>query len=77
MEVHERTHMWRWTSKDAFVDFVARNKGSSIQAYTRDWLPGQKLEVATTIRELLDQDFPDKDTFSVPMIANIVVGRKK
>jgi len=73
---HERTHSWQWSSKNAFVRFVGMNKAPSIQMYMAGWTVQQKKDVVTAIKEMLDHDFPEMDTFTVPMIANIVVGRK-
>ena len=75
-KVHVRKHMWKWSSKEAFVEFVGKNKAPSIQAYMRGWTPQQKEDVTVIIRKLLNRDFPRTETFHVPMIANIVVGRK-
>ena len=76
VKVHERTHSWKWSSKDAFVRFVGMNKAPSIQMYMAGWTMQQKKDVVNTIKEMLDNDFPENDTFMVPMIANIVAGRK-
>jgi hypothetical protein len=52
------------------------NKAPSIQMYMAGWTTKQKKDVVTAIQEMLDDDFPEKETFTVPMIANIVTGRK-
>jgi len=75
--VHERRHMWEWRSKEAFVRFVGRNKAPSIQMYMKDWTGQQREEVVEVIRRMLDEEFPGKDTFYLPMVANIVIGNKK
>ena len=75
--MHERTHMWTWTSKEEFVRFVGRNKSPSIQIYMADWTPQQKQDVTVVIAKLLEEDFPNTDTFQVSMIATVVVGSKK
>ena len=76
VEVHERTHSWKWSSKEAFVKFIGMNKAPSIQMYMVGWTTKQKKDVVTAIKDMLDEDFPEKETFTVPMIANIVAGRK-
>lgn len=76
VKVHERTHSWQWNSKDAFVRFVGMNKAPSIQMYMAGWTTQQKKDAVTAIKEMLDHDFPEVETFTIPMIANIVVGRK-
>jgi hypothetical protein len=68
--------MWEWSSKEVFLEFVGRNQAPAIQAYMSTWTKQHKLDVVGVIREMLDEDFPDTDTFKVPMTANIVVGRK-
>ena len=77
VKVHEQMHMWKWGSKEAFVQFVGRNPAPSIQAYMESWTSQQKEDICVMIHKLLDLDFPQSDTFRVPMVANIVVGRKK
>ena len=77
VQVHERTHMWEWTSREEFIQFVGRNKAPSIQMYMAKWTLQQKQDVQAVIRRLLDNDFPGMETFHVPMVANIVVGCKK
>ena len=77
VKVHERTHMWKWTSREEFIQFVGRNKASSIQMYMAEWTTEQKQEVAVVIEKLLHEDFPNEESFQVPMVANIVVGSKK
>jgi hypothetical protein len=42
----------------------------------KDWTTRQKKEVQIAVKEMLRKDFPDTDMFTVPMIANIVIGRK-
>ena len=76
VKVHERIHSWKWSSKDAFVKFVGMNKAPSIQMYMAGWTIKQKKDVVVSIREMLDTDFPENETFTVQMIANIVAGRK-
>ena len=77
VQVHERTHMWEWTSREEFIQFVGRNKALSIQTYMAEWTPQQKEDVQAVIGRLLHDDFPGMETFHVPMVANIVVGSKK
>jgi hypothetical protein len=77
VQIHVRTHLWTWNSKKSFVEFVGRNKAPAVQLYMAGWSPQQKEDVVETLWELLDKEFPDKDRFSVPMVANIVVGRKQ
>lgn len=77
VKIHERTHMWRWSSREEFVRFVGGNKTPSIQMYMANWTSQQKQEVVVVIGKLLDDDFPNMETFQVPMIANIVVGTKR
>jgi hypothetical protein len=76
VQVHERTHSWAWPSKREFVRFVAWNKAPSIQVYMEGWSVQEREEVASVIGGMLDREFPGRDGFNVPMIANIVVGRK-
>jgi hypothetical protein len=76
VQVHERTHLWTWLSKKEFVRFVAWNEAPSIQVYMEGWSVQEREEVASLIEGMLDREFPGRDGFSVPMIANIVVGRK-
>ena len=77
VQVHERTHLWEWTSREEFIQFVGRNKAPSIQVYMAKWTAQQKEDVQAVIRRLLHDDFPGTETFLVPMVANIVVGSKK
>ena len=58
------------------MKFIGMNKAPSIQMYMVGWTTKQKKDVVTAIRDMLDEDFPEKETFTVPMIANIVAGRK-
>jgi ubiquinone/menaquinone biosynthesis C-methylase UbiE len=76
VKVHERTHLWKWSSKDAFIRFVGKNRAPSIQMYMAGWTAQQKEDVATCIKDILDDEFPGTEMFHVPMVANIVVGYK-
>ena len=75
--VHEKTHMWAWSSKESFVAFVGRNTAPVIQRYMAEWSHQQKEEVVMEIFKILDIEFPGRDAFTVPMVANIVVGCKR
>jgi len=76
VKVHERRRMWEWASKEEFITFVTKNESPTMQAYTSRWTPEERKDVIEKVREILDMEFPSTETFQVPMIANIVVGRK-
>lgn len=75
--VHERTHHWRWNSKEEFIRFLTRDNTPSMQAYMSAWTPEQKQEIVVVLEQILNDDFGERESFHVAMVANIVVGRKK
>jgi hypothetical protein len=75
--VHERTHHWRWATKEELIRFLTRDNTPSMLAYMSSWTPEQKQEVAVVIGQILNDDFGGREPFHVAMVANIVVGRKK
>ena len=77
VKVHERRRMWEWTSKEEFITFVTKNESPTMRTYTSRWTREERKDIAEKVREILDTEFPSTESLQVPMVANIVVGRKR
>jgi hypothetical protein len=77
IKVHERKRTWEWTSKEEFIVFVTKNESPTMKAYTSAWTTQEREDIISKVRAILDTEFLGTETFQVPMIANIIVGRKR
>jgi hypothetical protein len=77
VRVHEQKRMWEWRSKEDFVAFVTKNRSPTMKAYTSRWTTEEKRDITTKVRKILDIEFPGRETFEIPMLANIIVAHRK
>lgn len=77
VKTYERKRLWEWTSKEEFIAFVTKNESPTLKTYSSGWTSQEKMDITAKIKEILDTEFPETETFKVPMIANIVVGHKR